>query len=68
MHFYAVAGTIETVFRTNVSVNHLSLYDAVAEMCEEYESCHDGTGRPVLKGQSNPLFVPSVIKNTHTFE
>ena len=31
-------------------------------MCEEYESCHDRTGRPVVEGQSNPLFVPSVIK------
>ena len=35
-------------------------------MCEENESCHDRTGRPVVKGQSNPLFVPSVMK-THIF-
>ena len=55
-------GTIETVFRTIIFVNQLSLYGAVAEMCEECESCHDRTGRPVVKGQSNPLFVPSVIK------
>ena len=33
-------------------------------MCEECESCHDRTGRPVAEGQSNPLFVPSVMK-TH---
>ena len=31
-------------------------------MCEECESCHDGTGGPVVRGQSNPSFVPSVIK------
>ena len=31
-------------------------------MCEECESCHDRTGRPVVNGQSNPSFVPSVIK------
>ena len=62
IHYYADPGTIETVFRTNVSVNQLSLYGAVAEMCEECESCHDRTGRPVVRGQSNPLFVPSVIK------
>ena len=30
-------------------------------MCEEYESCHDGTERPVVRGQSSPSFVPSVI-------
>ena len=33
-------------------------------MCEEYESYHDGTVGPVVEGQSNPLFVPSVMK-TH---
>ena len=30
----------------------------VAEMCEECDSCHDRTGRLVVEGQSNPLFVP----------
>ena len=33
-------------------------------MCEECDSCHDRTGKLVVEGQSNPLFVPSVIK-TH---
>ena len=54
--------TIGTVFRTNISANQLSLYGAVAEMCEEYESYPDRTGRPVVNGQSNPSFVPSVIE------
>ena len=54
--------TIETVLRTIISVNKLSLYGAVAEICEEYESLHERTGRPVVIGQSNPSFVPSVIK------
>ena len=64
IHFCADQGTIETVFRT-ISVNQLSIYGAVAEMCEECKTCHVGTGRPVLAGQSDPLFVPSVMK-THT--
>ena len=62
IHYCADPGTIETVFRTIISVNQLSLYGAVADMCEECESCHDRTGRPVVEGQSNPLFVPSVMK------
>ena len=33
-------------------------------MCEECDSCHDRTGRPVVAGQSNPLFVLRVMK-TH---
>ena len=64
MHYCADPGTIETVFRTIISVNQLSIYGAVAHMCEEYESCHDRTGRLVVERQSNQLFVPSVMK-TH---
>ena len=53
--------TIKTVFRTITSVNQLSLYGAVAEMCQEYASYHDRTVRPVVGGQSTSSFVPNVI-------
>ena len=62
---YTIAPTRErgeTVFRTIISENQLSLCGAVADMCEECDSCHDRTGRLVVEGQSNPLFVPSVMK------
>ena len=45
IHYCAGQDTITTVFRTITSVNQLSLYGAVAEMCEEYESFHDRTGK-----------------------
>ena len=64
IHFAAVQEAIETIFRRIVSVNQLSISGAVADMCEECDSCHDSTGRHVLEGQSNPLFVPTVRK-TH---
>ena len=51
--------TIETLFRIIVSANQLSLYGAVAEMCEEYESLHEITVRLVVMGQS---IVLSAIK------
>ena len=52
-HFAATQATIETVLRIIVSANQLSLYGAVAEMCEEYESLHDRSGRPdKVMGQS----------------
>ena len=38
IHYCADQDTIKTVFRTITSANQLSLYGAVAEMCEEYES------------------------------
>ena len=61
-HCCADQETIKTVFRTITSVNQLSLYGAVAEMCEEYETFHDRTGQPVVGGKSSSSFVPSVIK------
>ena len=62
IHCCADFEMIETVFRTIISVNQPRLYWAVAEMLEECESCHDRTVGPVAKKQSNPSFVPSVIK------
>ena len=53
IHFAATQETIESIFRIIVSANQLSLYGAVAEMCEEYESLHDRSGRPdTVMGQS----------------
>ena len=57
IHFCAGEGAIETVFRTVVSVNQLSIYGAVSDLCEEYKSCHVRTGRLVSARQSDPLFV-----------
>ena len=62
IHYCPDLETIQNVFRTIISVNQLSLYGAVAEMCEEYETFHDRTGQPVVGGQSSSSFVPSVIK------
>ena len=54
---------VETIFRIIVSANQLSLYGAVAEMCEEYESLHERTGRPVVMENSQvPHSCSSVIK------
>ena len=60
IHVAANQETIETVFRIIVSANQLSLHGAVTEMCEEYESHHDRSGRPdKVMGQS---IVLSAIK------
>ena len=62
IHHSANLETIETMFRIIVSANQLSLYGAVVEMFEEYETLHDRTGQPVVGGKSSSSFVPSVIK------
>ena len=71
IHFCADGDTIETVFRTIISVNQLSIYGAVSDLCEEYSACQTRTGRPVLAGQSDPLFEPAkllITPPTHSIE
>ena len=45
IHFAADELTIETIFRIIISVNQLSIYGAVAALCEEFENHQDGSGR-----------------------
>ena len=53
IRFTADYTRIETVFRIIVSANQLSLYGAVANICEEFEAHQDRSGEPdVLMGQS----------------
>ena len=59
IHLCADGDTIETVFRTIISVNQLSIYGAVSDLCEEYSSCQTRTGRLVVAEQSDPLFAPA---------
>ena len=53
IHFTADELTIETIFRIIISVNQLSIYGAVAALCEEIENHQDGSGEAeILMGQS----------------
>ena len=62
IHYAADFETIETIFRIIVSANQLSLYGATAELCDEYETLHERTGRPVVMEQSSSSLVLSVTK------
>ena len=44
IYFCADGETIETVFRTIVSVHQLSIFGAVSDLCEEYTACQVRTG------------------------
>ena len=53
IHFTADQDTVDTIYRIILSVNQLSVYGAVAAICEEFEDHQDRTGQPViLVGQS----------------
>ena len=51
IHFCADGDSIETVFRTIISVNQRSIYGAVSDVCKEYSTCQTKTGDPY--SQSN---------------
>ena len=51
--FAADQDTIDTIYRIILSVNQLSVYGAVAAVCEEFESHQDRSVEPeILMGQS----------------
>ena len=53
IHFSADQDTVDTIYRIILSVNQLSVYGAMATICDEYESHQDSTVQPViLVGQS----------------
>ena len=58
IHFAADQDTIDTIYRIILSVNQLSIYGAVAAICEEFENHQDGlrepqnlTGQPIVLGE-----------------
>ena len=52
IHFAADDVTIDTIFRIILCVSQLSVYGAVAVLCEEFESHQDRSGKPeILMGQ-----------------
>ena len=56
IHFAADGDTIGAIYRIILSVNQLSVYGAVAAVCEEFESHQDRSGEPeILMGQSSVL-------------
>ena len=53
IHFASDELTIETIFRIIISVNQLSIYGAVAAVCEEFENHQERSGElEILMGQS----------------
>ena len=53
IHFSAEPDTIDTIYRIILSANQLSIYGAVAAICDEFVGQPDNTAEPViLEGQS----------------
>ena len=48
IHFAADVDTVDSIYRIILSVNQLSVYGAVAAVCEEFESHQDRSGEPEI--------------------
>ena len=56
IHFAADQDTVDTIYRIILSVNMLSVYGAMAAICEEFEGHQDRSGEPeIMMGQTNVL-------------
>ena len=60
--------TVEVVLRTIMSVNQLSVYGAVADVCDDLASrisdCSESTGRHVAWDKSETMVVPTDLSTT----
>ena len=56
--FMLMGVRLKLFFAQSFSVNQLSIYGAVPDLCEEYSCGQTRTGRLVLAEQSDPLFAP----------
>ena len=54
IHFCVDEGTIETVFRTLISVNQLSIYGAVPDLCDEYKAPSESHSAAPRQGAYDP--------------
>ena len=52
IHFSADPDTVDTIYRIILSVNQLSIYGAVAAICDEYDDQPDSTGGTRHTGRS----------------
>ena len=68
IHFCGDPQTVEVIFRTVISVNQLSAYGAVADMCEEVASrisnCSASMERPVAKDKLETMVAPTDLSST----
>ena len=59
IHFNGSEENIELILRTVISVNHLSVYGAELDLCEELARDSEGTGKPGATGNLESTVIPT---------
>ena len=69
IHFCGDEDTAEVVLRTIISVNQLSIYGAVAHMCDELawriSGCSESTGKLVAQNNLETMVMPTEVSTTN---
>ena len=69
IHFFGGDNTAELVLRTIISLNQISIYGAVADMCDELAcrilDCSESTGKLVAQNNSETLVMPTDLSTTN---
>ena len=69
IHFCGDDDTAEVVLRTIIFVNHLSIYGARTDMCDELawrlSGCSENTGKPVAQNNSETMVMPTELSTTN---
>ena len=63
IHFRRDYDNVELIFRSLVSVNQLSIYGAVADLCEDFVPPITSTERPVTLEKSESTVYPLFLLN-----
>ena len=68
-HFCGDDKTVEVVLRTIISINQLSIYGAVADMCDELtcriSGCLERTGKLVAQDNLETTVIPTELRTTN---
>ena len=59
IHFNGSDETIELILRTVISVNQLSVYGAVAELCKELARDSSGARKPAANDHLESMVIPT---------
>ena len=67
IHFNCSDDTIELILRTVTSVNQLSVYEAVADLCRKLARNSRGTGKPAANENLESMVIPTEFPTANIF-
>ena len=67
IHFNGSDETVELILRTVISVNHVSLYGEVADLCKELARDSSGAGKPAANENLESMVIPTEFTSVNPY-